>query len=110
VNTSRTTSPPDPSSPCRILDHFGVTEDTWHEAAKRFAYFSHSETPHLLARGIAALAADPNRDRFAGQSLGSWELMREYDLEDTDSTRPDWGAVDLQARQVTLTSGMPDPA
>jgi hypothetical protein len=36
--------------------------------------------------------------------------MREYDLEDVDGTRPDWGAVDLAARRLTLTSGMPAPA
>ena len=93
-----------------MLDHFGVTEQTWREAAERVPYFSHSETPHLLGRGIAALAADPDRDRFAGQCLGSWELMRVYDLVDADGTRPDWGAVDLEARRETLTNGMPDPA
>jgi NAD(P)-dependent dehydrogenase (short-subunit alcohol dehydrogenase family) len=93
-----------------MLDHFGVTEQTWREAAERVPYFSHSETPHLLGRGIAALAADPDRDRFTGQCLGSWDLMRTYDLMDADGTRPDWGAVDLQARQETLANGMPAPA
>ena len=93
-----------------MLDHFGVTEETWREAAERLPYFGHSETPHLLGRGIAALAADLDRDRFAGQCLGSWELMRVYDLVDADGTRPDWGAVDLEARRATLTDGMPDPA
>jgi NAD(P)-dependent dehydrogenase (short-subunit alcohol dehydrogenase family) len=93
-----------------MLDYFGVTEQTWREAAERVPYFSHSETPHLLGRGIAALAADPDRDRFAGQCLGSWDLMRIYDLVDADGSRPDWGAVDLEARQETLVSGMPDPA
>jgi NAD(P)-dependent dehydrogenase (short-subunit alcohol dehydrogenase family) len=42
-----------------MLDYFGVTEETWRKAAERVPYFSHSETPHLLGRGIAALAADP---------------------------------------------------
>ncbi|WP_327582135.1 SDR family oxidoreductase [Nonomuraea sp. NBC_00507] len=92
-----------------MLDHFSTTEDTWRERAKDVPYFEHSETPHLLARGIAALAADPDRERFAGLCLGSWELMREYDLRDTDGTRPDWGAVDLESRQLLLTSGMPAP-
>ena len=93
-----------------MLDHFGVTEETWREAAERVPYFSHSETPYLLGRGIAALAADPDRGRFAGQCLGSWDLMRVYDLMDADRTRPDWGAVDLEARRAALTSAMPDPA
>ncbi len=93
-----------------MLDHFGVTEETWREAAERVPYFSHSETPHLLGRGIAALAADPDRDRFAGLCLGSWDLLHVYDLVDADGARPDWGAVDLDARREMLTGGMPDPA
>jgi NAD(P)-dependent dehydrogenase (short-subunit alcohol dehydrogenase family) len=93
-----------------MLDHFGVTEQTWREATERVPYFGHSETPHLLGRGIAALAADPKRDRFAGQCLGSWDLMHAYDLVDADGTRPDWGAVDHAARMETLASGVPDPA
>jgi hypothetical protein len=93
-----------------MLDYFDVTEETWRSAAERVDYFEHSETPHLLGRGIAALAADPDRNRFAGQCLGSWDLMRVYDLTDADGTQPDWGAVDLEARQHTLESGMPDPA
>ena len=92
-----------------MLDYFSVTEETWRERAQTVPYFEHSETPHLLARGIAALAADPDRDRFTGQCLGAWDLMRAYDLRDKDGTRPDWGAVDLEARRGTLTSGMPDP-
>ena len=35
--------------------------------------------------------------------------MRVYDLVDADGNRPDWGAVDREARLETLTSGMPDP-
>lgn len=92
-----------------MLDHFAVTEQTWREATERVPYFSHSETRHLLGRGIAALAADPDRDRFAGQCLGSWELMRVYDLTDADGARPDWGAVDRDARLDTLVSGTPEP-
>lgn len=93
-----------------MLQYFDVTEETWREAAERVPFFGHSETPHLLGRGIAALAADPARHRFAGQCLGSWELMREYDLVDADGNRPDWGAVDLEARLETLANGMPEPA
>jgi NAD(P)-dependent dehydrogenase (short-subunit alcohol dehydrogenase family) len=90
-----------------MLDIFGVTEETWREAAERVPYFSHSETPHLLGRGIAALAADPEHQRFAGQCLGSWDLMRIYDLTDADGARPDWGAVDRQVREGTLSGGHP---
>jgi hypothetical protein len=37
-------------------------------------------------------------------------LLRVYDLVDADGTRPDCGAVDLDARRRTLANGMPDPA
>lgn len=93
-----------------MLDHFGVTEQTWREAAERVSFFSHSETPHLLGRGIAALAADPDRHQFSGQCLGSWDLMHHYDLVDADGNRPDWGAVDLEARVDTLANGLPASA
>lgn len=92
-----------------MLEYFQVSEDSWRDAADRVPYFDHSETPHLLGRGIAALAADPHRNRYAGECLGSWDLMRDYDLQDVDGTRPDWDAVDLDARLLTLESGMPGP-
>jgi NAD(P)-dependent dehydrogenase (short-subunit alcohol dehydrogenase family) len=90
-----------------MLELYGVTEATWREAAARVPYFEHSETPYLLGRGVAALAADPDRSRFAGRCLGSWDLMREYGLTDADGTRPDWGAVDLEARESMLTDDHP---
>lgn len=93
-----------------MLETFGVTEQTWREAAERVAYFAHSETPHLLGRGVAALAADPQRARFAGRCLGSWDLMHEYGFTDADGRRPDWGAVDLEARTGALEGGHPGAA
>lgn len=38
-----------------MLDTFGVTEAGWREAAAKVDSFEHSETPHLLAKGLAAL-------------------------------------------------------
>lgn len=90
-----------------MLEAFGVTEETWRDAADRVDYFEHSETPYLLGRGVAALAADPQRARFAGQCLGSWDLMHEYGFTDADGARPDWGAVDREARGHALTEGHP---
>jgi NAD(P)-dependent dehydrogenase (short-subunit alcohol dehydrogenase family) len=75
-----------------MLDHFGVTEETWRDAIDRDPHYAESETPHLVGRGIAALAADPDRMSKTGQALGSWHLMREYGLTDVDGRRPDWGA------------------
>ena len=42
------------------LDHHGVTETNWRDAAARDRYFLHSETPCFIGRAVAALAADPN--------------------------------------------------
>ncbi len=91
-----------------MLEAFGVTEATWRDAAQAGGgYFAYSETPHLLGRGVAALAADPDRARFGGRCLGSWDLLREYDLTDADGERPDWGAVDAEARGSVAEDGHP---
>ena len=73
-----------------MLDHFGVTEATWRDAAVgELAGFLISETPSYVARGLAALAADDGRARYAGQTLTSAELARVYDVTDVDGSRPD---------------------
>lgn len=81
-----------------MLDHFGVTEDTWAAAAAANRgrtdvvppyEFGISETPALLARGIAALAADPERARWNTRSTSSFELAGHYGLTDVDGSRPD---------------------
>ncbi|WP_177329043.1 SDR family NAD(P)-dependent oxidoreductase [Amycolatopsis australiensis] len=76
-----------------MLDHFGVTEENWRDAVGELAPhdFKISETPYLLARGVAALAQDPRVARFAGQTLASWTLMKEYGYTDVDGDRPDFG-------------------
>jgi NAD(P)-dependent dehydrogenase (short-subunit alcohol dehydrogenase family) len=88
-----------------MLELYGVTEATWREAAERVPNFEHSETPHLLGRGVAALAADPDRARFAGLCLGSWDLMAHYGFTDADGRRPDWGAVDREVREEMFRKG-----
>ncbi len=73
-----------------MLDQFGVTEETWREAAVGdLEGFLISETPTYVARGIAALAADEGRARYAGRTLTSAELARVYDVTDVDGSRPD---------------------
>jgi NAD(P)-dependent dehydrogenase (short-subunit alcohol dehydrogenase family) len=75
-----------------MLDHFGVTEDTWRDAIAQDRHFVASETPHYVGRAVAALASDPDVERWAGQVLSSWQLMHEYGFTDIDGTQPDWGA------------------
>jgi NAD(P)-dependent dehydrogenase (short-subunit alcohol dehydrogenase family) len=74
-----------------MLQHFGVTEDTWREAGKKDPNFLVSESPLFVGRAIAALAADPKVQRRTGLLLSSWELAREYGFTDYDGRRPDWG-------------------
>jgi NAD(P)-dependent dehydrogenase (short-subunit alcohol dehydrogenase family) len=75
-----------------VLDHFQVTRDSWRDAIERDPHFAASETPAYIGRAVAALAADPDVQRFAGQALSSWGLSKEYGFTDADGTRPDWGA------------------
>ncbi|HEV8560644.1 MAG TPA: SDR family oxidoreductase [Actinophytocola sp.] len=75
---------------------YQVTEENWRDAvtggrSPHAAHFAVSESPRYLGRGVAALATDPEVARFAGQTLASWTLMREYGFTDLDGTRPDWG-------------------
>jgi NAD(P)-dependent dehydrogenase (short-subunit alcohol dehydrogenase family) len=73
-----------------MLDHFGVTEASWRDAAVGdLAGFLISETPTYVARGLAALAADEGRARYAGKTLTSAELARVYGVTDVDGSRPD---------------------
>ena len=98
-----------------MLDHFGVTEETWRDViakdtdfspletptyersdpknlhAEEMRHFSVSETPTYIGRAVAALAADPNVGRWTGQALSTWQLAKEYGFTDADGTRPDWG-------------------
>ena len=72
-----------------MLEHFGVTEDTWREALPTVPHFCISETPHYVGRAIAAVAADPDRSRWSGQSVSSGSLAQVYGFTDLDGSRPD---------------------
>lgn len=72
-----------------MLDIFGVTEETWREATERVPHFVISETPRFVGRAVAALASDPDRARWNGQSLSSGQLAQVYGFTDLDGSRPD---------------------
>lgn len=86
-----------------MLDGFGVTEENWRAAAEANRGredavppydFVISETPALLARGITALAADPQREEWNTRSTSSFELAQHYGLSDVDGSRPDaWSFI-----------------
>ena len=78
-----------------MLQIYGVTEDTWHDAIENEPHFAISESPSYVGRGIAALAADPGRARYNGRSVSSGELARTYDVTDVDGSRPNcWAYVE----------------
>ncbi|MFB9274697.1 SDR family oxidoreductase [Cohnella cellulosilytica] len=74
-----------------MLDYFGVTEDNWRDAAAKDPHFLQSETPFFLARGLVALAADPDLPSKSGKAYTSWGLSDEYGIEDVDGRHPHWG-------------------
>ncbi len=75
-----------------VLDHFGVTEETWREAVTRDRHFAASETPRFVGRAVAALAGDPDVMKRSGRAFASGELAEEYGFDDVDGTRPNWPA------------------
>lgn len=78
-----------------MLEHFGVTEQNWRDAADpanpENKHFGISETPTYLGRAVAALATDPAVADWSGKSTSSWELARHYGFTDVDGSRPDCG-------------------
>lgn len=74
-----------------MLEHYGVTEETWRDALAKQPHFAISETPAYVGRAVAALAADPDVASKAGRVFSSWQLAREYGFKDEDGRQPDWG-------------------
>ncbi len=73
-----------------MLDHFGVTEQTWREAIKKDHYFAYSETPFYVGKAAVALACDKKIMSKSGQALISGKLAREYGFTDVDGSQPLW--------------------
>jgi NAD(P)-dependent dehydrogenase (short-subunit alcohol dehydrogenase family) len=93
-----------------MLEHFGVTKETWRDGAKKDPNFIASESPLYVGRGIAALAADPNVKAKSGKVFASWTLAAEYGFTDADGSRPDWGCTSSRrsaggtARSTTIST------
>lgn len=73
-----------------VLNHFGVTEDNWRDAIAKDPYFTESETPALVGRAVAALAADADVHQKAGLIHFASDLAREYGFTDVDGRVPDF--------------------
>ena len=75
-----------------MLENFGVTEASWRDACVETPGFAISESPAYVARGIAALAAADDADRWAGTIVNARQLADTYGVTDTDGSKPDcWG-------------------
>jgi NAD(P)-dependent dehydrogenase (short-subunit alcohol dehydrogenase family) len=73
-----------------VLEHFGVREDNWRDAIAKDPFFVESETPMLVGRAVAALAADPDVQRKAGLIHFASDLAHEYGFADIDGRVPDF--------------------
>lgn len=73
----------------QMLDNYGVTEDNWHDATKIQPHFIITETPRYVGRAVSHLAADPDLERWNGQSLSSGQLAQVYGFTDLDGSQPD---------------------
>jgi NAD(P)-dependent dehydrogenase (short-subunit alcohol dehydrogenase family) len=80
-----------------MLDNYGVTESGWRAAMELRtdgyptapAAFTQSESPRFVGRGVAAIAADPDRARWNQRSASSAQLAVEYGFTDVDGRQPD---------------------
>ncbi|MER8490317.1 SDR family oxidoreductase [Mesorhizobium australicum] len=72
-----------------MLELYGVAEENWRDATAKVPHFVISETPRFVGRAVAALAADPDRERWNGQSLSSGGLAQVYGFTDLDGSQPD---------------------
>jgi NAD(P)-dependent dehydrogenase (short-subunit alcohol dehydrogenase family) len=72
-----------------MLDAYQVEEKNWRDAAKISPHFIISETTRFVGRAVVALASDPERARWNGQSVSSGQLAQIYGFTDLDGSRPD---------------------
>lgn len=73
-----------------MLEHYGVTEANWRDAAAVNPHFAAiSESPRFVGRAVVALAADPDLASRTGGSFSSGGLAQEYGFTDVDGSRPD---------------------
>jgi hypothetical protein len=70
-------------------------------AGKKDPHFLASESPLYVGRAVAALAADPKVLARTGDVTCSWDVAREFGLNDADGTRPDWGRHSQEATLAT---------
>jgi NAD(P)-dependent dehydrogenase (short-subunit alcohol dehydrogenase family) len=92
-----------------MLDNFGVSEENWHDAVDRKLAppdFALSESPRYVGRAVAALATDPDRNRWNQRSVTSAQLAHDYGFTDLDGSRPDiWRYFEAGERGLQANLG-----
>jgi NAD(P)-dependent dehydrogenase (short-subunit alcohol dehydrogenase family) len=83
-----------------MLEIYGVHEENWRDALTKVPHFVISETPRFVGRAVAALAADPDRARWNGQSLSSGGLAQVYGFTDIDGSQPDAWRYIVELREA----------
>ena len=73
-----------------VLEHLGVSAESWRDGIRVDPYFAGSETPFYVGRAVAALAADPRVLLKTGGTLTSWAVAEEYGFTDVDGAKPHW--------------------
>ena len=93
-----------------VLGHFGVSEANWRDGVAKDPFFAESETPSFVGRAVAALAADPQASRKAGQALFAADLATEYGFTDVDGRRPGFYPMfDRVTAELAHREGALDP-
>jgi NAD(P)-dependent dehydrogenase (short-subunit alcohol dehydrogenase family) len=81
-----------------MLENYAVSATEWRDALvpgreggapTAPPAFAASETPRFVGRGVAAIAADPDRARWNQRSVSSVDLARSYGFTDVDGRQPD---------------------
>ena len=92
-----------------VLEYFGVGEDNWRDAIAKDPYFAESETPLLVGRAVAALAADTKVRAKAGQIHFASDLAPEYGFTDVDGRVPDFPHLfDSKTREIASKPPLDD--
>jgi NAD(P)-dependent dehydrogenase (short-subunit alcohol dehydrogenase family) len=92
-----------------VLEHFGVSEENWRDAIAKDPYFAESESPGLVGRAVAALAADPQVRLKAGLIHFASDLAREYGFTDIDGRIPDFPRLfDANVEKLAATPPLND--